>query len=160
MIRLRGRIAIFAPRERCFDLARSVEAHAHSSRLIDGRAVAGRTTGLSELGDCTMWSARFFGVRFQLSTRIAAFDRPHYFSDMLCGGLFSDFAHGYFFELDGAGRTIMRDDFEFQSHGGPLSSAFDTLALKRRMQAVASARLLFLKRVAESQQWRRYGLRV
>lgn len=156
MIRIRTETEIFAPCERCFDCARSIDLHAASSRIIRGRAVAHRTRGLAVLGDKTTWSARFFGVRFVLTTQITEFDRPRSFRDCLCAGLFTHFGHVYTFQSLDHARTLMTDDFFFQSPFGVLGIAFDTLVLQRRMRAVASFRAGYLKRVAESDEWKKY----
>ena len=157
MIELRIETEVLAPCERCFDLARSVDLHVASSHLIAGKAVAHRLSGLSEPGDMTTWSARFFGVRFRLTTAITHFDRPHSFSDVLCAGLFRHFAHVYTFEARGDNRTVMTDNFSFESPFGLLGAAFDALILRRRMLLVASSRALCIKRVAESDAWRNYN---
>lgn len=156
MIRLKAQIEIHATPERCFDLARSVELHADSSQLIRGRAVAGHVRGLADAGHWTTWSARFFGVRFRLTTRITDFNRPHGFSDVLTDGLFTHFGHRYTFRPLGADQTLMTDEFWFQSPGGPGGALFDRVILRRPMKAVLDSRALFLKRVAESGEWRRY----
>jgi hypothetical protein len=48
---LRVTTGIAAPVECCFDLARSVDAHVYSADGTSERAVAGRTSGLMELGE-------------------------------------------------------------------------------------------------------------
>jgi ligand-binding SRPBCC domain-containing protein len=156
MISLWTDTVILAPAERCFDLARSVDLHAASASVIQGKALAGRTSGLSALGDRTTWSARFFGMRFSLTTRITAFDRPRSFSDVICAGLFTHFGHVYTFQPTGVGRTLMTDEFSFQSPFGILGAAFDTLILRRRMRTVMDSRARCVKRVAESEEWRTY----
>lgn len=156
MIRIRTETEIFAPGERCFDCARSIELHAASSRVIGGRAVAHRTAGLATLGDKTTWSARFFGMRFALTTQITEFERPHRFSDTLCLGLFAHFGHVYTFQSLGPMRTVMTDEFYFQSRFGILGTVFDTFVLSRRMRVVASFRVRYLKRIAESGAWKSF----
>lgn len=156
MIELSIETEVLAPRERCFDLARSVDLHAASSRIIAGKAVAHRVSGLSELGDKTTWSARFFGARFRLTTEITHFDRPHSFSDVLSAGLFRHFGHVYTFKSCGDERTLMIDDFRFESPFGVLGAIFDALVLRRKMRAVALSRAQFIKQIAESEAWRDY----
>src|SRR5262249_39558045 len=80
---LRATTTFRAPIERVFDLARSVEAHLASSDGTAEAAVAGRTSGLLELGETVTWRARHFGVTQHLTTRITAFDRPHHFQDRM-----------------------------------------------------------------------------
>lgn len=150
---------VLAPSERCFDLARSIELHQLSARPISGRAIAGRVSGLAEFGDRTTWSARFFGMRFSLTTQITHFERPDRFSDVLCQGLFAHFGHSYLFEpVDSASaaRTLITDDFFFQSPLGPLGGAFDSLVLRAKMRQVALWRARCIRRAAESQEWRGY----
>lgn len=67
---------IAAPIERCFDLARDVDAHVRSSAATRERVVGGRTTGLLELGDTVTFEGVHLGVRQRLTSRITEFDRP------------------------------------------------------------------------------------
>ena len=156
MIKLHTQVIIHAPKERCFDLARSVDCHAATARTIGGKAVAGRVSGLSELGDWTTWSARFFGLRFRLTTEITAFDYPGSFSDTLRSGLFTHFGHVYTFEDIGGGQTRLTDEFSFQSPLGPLGAFVDRVVLRGRMKFVDEARACELKRLAESEDWKKY----
>lgn len=64
---------INAPVERCFDLTRSIEFHEKKSSLIGAKAIGGKTSGLAEEGDEIIWSARFFGLRFSMTTHISEF---------------------------------------------------------------------------------------
>ena len=156
MVRLQTETMILAPPERCFDLARSVDLHAASASVIHGKAVAGRTAGLSMLGDRTTWSARFFGMRFSLTTEITAFDQPRSFSDVLCAGLFTHFGHVYTFQPMSAGQTLMTDVFSFQSPFGVLGAVLDAIILRHRMRTVMDFRADYLKHIAESGEWRTY----
>jgi len=62
MARIELSLYVAAPADRCFDLARSVDAHLRSTAATGERAVGGRTTGLLELGEEVTWRARHFGV--------------------------------------------------------------------------------------------------
>jgi ligand-binding SRPBCC domain-containing protein len=160
MIVLRTEAVIAAPAERCFNLARSIDAHADSAALIHGTAVGGKRTGLADVGDETTWSAQFFHVRFLLTTRIGGGDRdysrPRRFSDVMCAGLFRHFGHVYTFEPLGPDQTRLRDEFSFESPFGPLGAVIDRMVLCPQMRTVANARVQFLKRAAESEEWRQY----
>jgi ligand-binding SRPBCC domain-containing protein len=133
-----------------------VDAHAASAALIQGKAVGGKRTGLADAGDETAWSARFFGMRFRLTTRIDEYNRPCRFSDVMCAGLFRHFGHVYTFETLGPDRTRLIDEFSFESPFGSLGAMLDRMVLRPRMRAVADVRVQFLKRVAESDEWRQY----
>ncbi len=156
MINLHTQVIINAPKERCFDLARSVNVHTLTARTISGKAVAGRVFGLSALGDWTTWSARFFGLRFRLTTEISEFDTPNSFSDTLRSGLFTHFGHVYTFEDIGGGQTRFTDTFSFQSPLGLLGALVDRVVLRGRMKAVDEARAGDIKRLAESEEWKKY----
>jgi hypothetical protein len=78
---------IRAPIERCFDLARSVEAHLAGNVHCGEQAVAagGVTSGLVGLGQRVTWRAKHFGVWHQLTSEITQMDRPAYFQDVMVG---------------------------------------------------------------------------
>lgn len=140
---------IFAPRERVFDLARSIEAHRKSAGGTRERAVAGVTTGWVGMGDEVTWEARHLGVRQRLSVRVTAFDRPRHFRDVMISGAFRSMVHDHdFAEVPGA--TAMRDRFEFESPLGILGRIADTLFLRSYLRRFLMGRNAALKRLAES----------
>ena len=144
---------ILAPRERCFDLSRSVDLHVASTEDTGERAVAGVTSGLLHLGDEVTWSARHFGVRQRLTSRITAFDRPGHFRDSMVSGAFRRFDHDHFFEEKGDA-TEMRDVFDFESPLGPLGRIADALVLTGYLRRFLEQRNVVIKRAAESEEWR------
>ena len=158
MINLHTQVTIHAPKQRCFDLVRSVDVHTRTARTICGKAIAGRVSGLSGLGDWTTWSARFFGMCFRLITEITAFEYPNRFSDTLRSGLFTHFGHVYTFEDVGGGQTRLTDAFSFQSPLGPLGAFVDRVVLRGRMKSVDEARAADIKSLAESEEWKKYLL--
>src|SRR5689334_22774881 len=99
---------IRAPRERVFDLARSIDAHQDSTGGTEERAVAGVTKGLIGMDGEVTWEARHLGMRQRLTTRITAFDRPTHFQDVLVSGAFQSMVHDHAFDVHPAG-TCMRD---------------------------------------------------
>jgi ligand-binding SRPBCC domain-containing protein len=144
-----------APRERVFDLARSIDAHQDSTSGTHERAVAGVTAGLIGMGDEVTWEARHFGVRQRLAVRITAFDRPARFQDAMISGAFKRMVHDHEF-AEHAGGTVMRDRFAFQSPLGPLGALADRLFLTAYLRRFLIRRNQVLKRLAESAEWRRY----
>ena len=58
---------IDAPPERCFDLARDVDAHLRSTARTGERTVSGVTVDLFDLEDEVTWEARHVGVRRRLT---------------------------------------------------------------------------------------------
>lgn len=146
---------IQAPRERVFDLARSIDAHQDSTGGTEESAVAGVTRGLIGMNDTVTWEARHFGVRQRLTVRITAFDRPCHFQDVMISGAFKRMIHDHQFAEHPSG-TTMRDRFEFASPLGPLGWAADVLFLTAYMRRFLVHRNEILKQLAESAEWRRY----
>jgi hypothetical protein len=72
---------IHAPRERCFDLARSVDLHLESAAHTSEAAISGRTTGLLGLGDEVSWRGRHLGLLLTLTSRITSYERPTRFCE-------------------------------------------------------------------------------
>ena len=149
------RTVIHAPPERCFDLARSVELHTLSTSSTGERAIAGRTSGLMELGDEVTWRARHLGVWQTLTSRITVFDRPRRFRDSMVRGAFSRFDHDHEFDIDGAG-TVMTDRFDYEAPLGLLGRIAEIAFLNAYMRRFLQERCDVVKRVAESDEWHKY----
>jgi ligand-binding SRPBCC domain-containing protein len=146
---------IAAPRERCFDLARSVEVHTRSTSATGERAIAGKMAGLLALGDQVTWRARHLGVWQTLTSRITAFDRPAHFRDSMVRGAFARLDHDHFFAgLDGG--TVMRDVFDYRAPLGPLGWLAERLFLTRYLRTFLEARNRDIKLVAESSAWKEF----
>ena len=119
------------------------------------RPVGGVTSGLLGLGDQVTWSARHFGWRWQLTSRINAYDRPRHFRDSMVWGVFKRFDHDNEFEQrDGV--TQVRDVFDFTSPLGPVGRVADALLVTRHMRTFLERRMRELKRIAESDDWSRF----
>ena len=140
---------IDAPIERVFDLARDLDLHARSMAHTGERAVAGRTTGLAEVGDTVTWQARHFGRWWSLTSRITSVEAPVRFEDVQERGPFACFRHEHRFERRGDG-TRMHDHWEHRSPLGALGRMVDALILGRYMRALLVRRNDALKREAES----------
>lgn len=102
-----------------FDQSRSIDAHTASMAASRERAVDGVTSGLIGLGEEVTWSARHFGVRLRMTSRITGMQRPEYFVDEQLRGPFSWFRHEHRFESNGDG-TLMTDRVKFAAPFGPL----------------------------------------
>ena len=140
---------IVAPAERCFDLARDIDFHTKSLAHTGERAVAGRTSGLIELGESVTWEGRHLGVRQWLTVAITAFDRPRYFRDEMTAGAFRSFAHDHRFE-ERDGVTVMTDEVTFRSAFGPVGWLVDRLYLAGYLRRLLEGRCQAIKREAEA----------
>lgn len=150
-IELESRLSV--PIEVAFDLARSVDAHLLSAAETGEEVVAGKTTGLLELGDEITWRARHLGVRQELTSRITAFDRPRWFRDSMVRGAFARFDHDHVFE-PASGGTRMVDRFDFTSPLGPIGRLVDLVFLGGYMRRFLDRRNRHLGELADSGQWR------
>lgn len=146
---------IAAPRERIFDLARSIDAHQASTSSSEERAVAGVTSGLIGLGDEVTWEARHFGVRQRLRVKVTAFARPAHFQDKMLEGAFKSMVHDHRF-TPVAGGTLMTDQFECYAPLGVLGRLAEHLFLTRYMRRFLQERNAVLKELAENGDWRLY----
>jgi len=72
----------------CFNLSRSVHLHLLSTATTNETVVAGRTTGLFEIGDTVTWRARHFGIYQTLQMEITQMDYPTFFEDKMLKGIF------------------------------------------------------------------------
>lgn len=132
----------------CFDLARNIDFHQDSLKYTKEKAVAGRTSGLIELGESVTWEAVHFGVKQQLTSRITEFDAPNYFVDEMVSGPFKSFRHEHHFSSI-KNETIMTDYFYFKSPYGIFGQLVNKLFLKRYMTKLLNTRNLHLKNIAE-----------
>ena len=159
MGRIELTVRVDAPRERVFDLARSIDAHVASATGTDERPVAragGKTSGLMVLGDQVTWRARHHGVVQHLTSSITAYDRPRHFRDSMVKGAFARFDHDHFFDEEGPSVTIVRDVFDFTAPLGPLGRIAEKIFLDAYMRRFIDERARVLKELAESEDWERF----
>ncbi len=153
-------VSIAAPPERVTDLVRSVALHERTSAPIRGRAVAGRTRGLSEPGDRTTRQATFFGVQSSLNVEtvhvepgVAVVERlaePHLRFPLAV------FQHTYRVDRRPGG-CVLRDAFTVRLSGGVVEEIATRLLLRHKMTALVRHRLREIRRVAQGEAWRAYA---
>ena len=146
---IRIELWIAAPIERCFDAARDLDLHVKSMAHTNERAVAGRTSGLIELGEEVTWRARHLGITQHFTSKITAFDRPHHFRDEMQRGAFRSFVHDHFFEADGD-RTKMIDVLHFSAPLGILGRLAEKLFLRRYMTRLLTERATVIQSSLQS----------
>ena len=140
---------INAPIERCFDLARSIDLHMESTKQTGEQAIAGRTSGLIELGETVTWRARHFGIWQTLTSKITEFDYPNHFTDEMVEGAFKSIRHDHLFYAI-KDQTVMKDIFIFESPFGILGKLANFLFLARYMENLLVKRNKVIKEAAES----------
>jgi len=140
--------AIGAPLERCFDAARDIDLHVRSLAHTRETAVGGRTMGLLEFGEEVTWRGRHFGITQQFTSRITAFERPHYFQDTMQLGVFKSFVHEHFFIPADHG-TTMRDVLAFSAPFGLFGRLAEKVVLRHYLRNLLVARSATIKQAAE-----------
>ncbi len=140
---------INAPIETCFDLACSIDLHIESTKQTGEKAIAGKTSGLIELGETVTWRAKHLGIWQTLTSKITEFDYPNFFADEMIKGAFKNFRHEHYFSKTGSG-TLMKDVFVFESPGGVLGRLFNWLYLTGYMTRLLVERNRVIKEAAES----------
>lgn len=139
---------INAPIEKVFDLARSIDLHMESTKQTGEKAIAGKTSGLIELGETVTWRAKHFGIWQTLTSKITEFDRPNYFADEMVQSAFKSFRHEHYF-LSRNGQTLMKDVFVIESPLGILGRLFNRLVLTRYMTKLLEKRNRVIQDTAE-----------
>lgn len=131
-----------------FDLARNIDFHKESTKHTKEEDIAGKTSGLLELGESVTWRAKHFGLWLELESKITEFDSPNYFVDEMQKGSFESFRHEHIFK-ENNGQTLMIDIFNYESPYGILGKFADWLFLKKYMYNFLLKRNLLIKSKAE-----------
>ncbi|GGG66634.1 SRPBCC family protein [Edaphobacter dinghuensis] len=149
------RIHVNAPIERCFLLSTSLELVKQSLKMNLVAGASTRTSGLVEGGDRLTWQGWVFGLPHRHETLISKYERPDYFQDAMERGRFRRFQHDHFFTEIG-GRTLLNDKIRFSLPLGALTRPLGQWVVTPYMSRLLRHRLELLKRVAESDEWKRY----
>jgi ligand-binding SRPBCC domain-containing protein len=152
-IQLETRIA--APERRCFLLALSIDLHMDSTAGTREQAIAGITTGLIANGESVTWRGRHFGLMLLHTSKIARYEPPAFFQDIMTAGAFKSFEHDHRFQ-EQDGETLMQDELRFSAPLGILGSIAEKLVLHRYLTRFLRERNQFVKHLAESEMWRKY----
>lgn len=140
---------IDAPIERCFDLARNVEVHAHTAAFTAERVVApGRMSGLLELGDMVTFEGRHFGLRLRHTARIVEMERPASFIDESVRSPFRRFRHLHEFHAHHQATEVV-DTLEWAAPLGVLGRIADRLFVERHMVSFVRFKQRALRGLAE-----------
>lgn len=152
MFTISDSIHINAPIERCFLLSTNIEL---VGKTLGMKPIEGKIRGMLAPGDKLLWAGWKFGFPQMHETLISRFEAPVFFQDTMGRGRFKRFQHDHhLFYIDG--RTVLNDKIRFTL---PLSWAGRLVAraiLVPYLARVLRRRLKLLKRIAESQEWRKY----
>lgn len=146
---------IKAPIKRCFDLARSIDLHLYTASKTNEEVIAGVRSGLINKGETVTWKAKHFGITQTLTSEISDMNSPFMFEDKMLDGVFKKIQHQHIFEEE-SGKTIMKDIFVFELPFGIYGRLFNYLVLTNYMRRFLQERNQIIKRVAESEEWKKY----
>ncbi|WP_075342839.1 SRPBCC family protein [Tenacibaculum agarivorans] len=144
---------IEAPKQLVFDLSRSIELHKISTQKTNEKVVAGRASGLIELGETVTWRAKHLGVYQNFTSKITGCIPSKYFADKMINGAFKRFRHEHFFSHQND-TTLLVDVMEYISPLGILGKFVDFLFLEKYMTQFLKDRNHTIKLYAESGKWK------
>ena len=144
---------IKAPKQLVFDLSRSIELHKISTQVTNEKVVAGRKSGLIQLGETVTWRAKHLGVYQNFTSKITGCVPSSYFADKMVKGAFKKFRHEHFFSHQN-NTTLLVDVMEYISPLGVLGKFVDYLFLEKYMTRFLVERNNTIKSYAESGKWK------
>lgn len=150
---IRLQTIINAPVSMVFDLSRSIDLHKISTAQTKEEAIAGKTSGLIEMDESVTWKAKHLGFTQLLTSKITAFESPHYFVDEMVSGIFTRFKHEHIFKEEN-GNTLMTDVFDYTSPYNVFGRIADFLFVKRYMISLLAKRNIIVKEFAEDERKR------
>ncbi|HWB33345.1 MAG TPA: hypothetical protein VG714_09245 [Acidobacteriaceae bacterium] len=163
MFELRESVGIAAPRERCFLLSTSIEIVAQTigMRAVEAEVATAdgvrrtRASGLVQAGDLVRWEGWKFGLPQHHVSLISAYEPCSFFEDRMAAGRFRTFAHGHEFE-EVEGGTRLVDTVRFSLPLGVAGWVAGRVPMTPHIRGLMRRRFALLKRIAESEEWRRY----
>ena len=144
---------INAPKERVFDLSRSIDLHQQSLLHTNEKAVAGRTNGLIEFGETVTWHANHLFKTRTLTVKITQMQPFESFTDEMLQGDFKSMHHEHLFS-NSNNITTMKDIFSFEAPYGIIGKIFSQTFLTAYMTKLLQQRNLVIKDFAESDKWK------
>jgi len=150
---VRDEIVVHAPIERCFLLSTSVKIVEQELKM---RPVRGRTSGFIIGEDTILWKGWQFGLPQFHESIIERFQPPVFFRDRMIAGRFATFEHDHAFTEQVNGSVLLQDEVRFTMRWGWPGSLIGQLLLLPHIRALLQRRFARLKRIDESEEWKKY----
>jgi ligand-binding SRPBCC domain-containing protein len=144
---------IHAPIQRVFDLARCVSLH---KRHFDHHKIipfTGKTSGLLELRDYTLWQGKIGSKKRQFVLDITQMDKPDFYRDDMRKDFFESLHHEHFFKGIDNG-TIMIDQITYQLPHGIIGNLVNKSCAEKYIMMFLKERNALIKEYAEGNNWR------
>jgi ligand-binding SRPBCC domain-containing protein len=149
---LRDSIVIHAPLERCFRLSCDI---AIVERELGMKAVEGRTEGLVTGGDVIRWEGWQLGFWHYHVSLISLWQPPVFFQDRMIAGRFRSFEHDHRLTETEDG-VLLSDELRFEMLLDEAGWVVGRTVLVPHIRGLMRKRFRLLKKIAESEEWRRY----
>jgi ligand-binding SRPBCC domain-containing protein len=152
MFVIKDKVHINAPIERCFLLSTSIDLVAQTIGL---KPVAGKTSGLVVAGDRVVWRGWKFGLPQRHETLITQYVARRFFRDSMASGRFRTFHHDHEFAELGS-QVLLTDTVRFSLPLGFAGRQVGKHVMLPHIRGLVARRFQLLKRIAESDEWRKY----
>ncbi|GAA3784255.1 hypothetical protein GCM10022225_85120 [Plantactinospora mayteni] len=133
-----------------FDLELDVDVHAASMRGSQETATTSSGRRQLTLGDEVTFRARHLGVRWRMTSRITAYERPHRFVDEQTRGPFRVLRHEHHFEDLTRFGTRMTDRMTINAPLGPLGAVVTRALIAPYLRRLLKRRAAHIKCLAEA----------
>lgn len=156
MFVIKDNVHIMAPVERCFLLSTSlkiVQMELGMHPVAKGGAT--RTDGLVVGGDRIRWEGWQLGLPQVHVSLISAYEPNRYFQDKMIEGRFKSFSHDHEFTEIG-GQVLLKDTIRFAMPLGWAGRLVGKQVMIPHIRGLMARRFSLLKRIAESEEWRKY----
>jgi len=141
---------IDAPVERCFLLSLNMDLRVATCGETGEDLVDGAVSGMIGEGQTVTFQGRRFGVGWKHTNKVEMLRPYSYFRDVMVDGYFTRYEHEHHFAPMDDG-TRMRDEVTFS-----LGWSLGRLGARKRLAMRLRQRNAVIKRVAESEEWRKY----
>jgi ligand-binding SRPBCC domain-containing protein len=156
MFVIKDSIHVAAPIERCFLLSTSLEIVQRELRMHPvATAETTRTTGLVVAGDRIRWEGWQLWLPQYHVALISEFEPYSFFQDKMIAGRFKYLQHDHEFTEIG-GQTLLKDTVRFSLPLGLAGGLVGKYIMVPHIRGLMHRRFNLLKRIAESDEWRKY----
>lgn len=114
-----------------------------------------RTAGLVVGGDRIRWQGWQLGLPQYHVSLISAFEPNRHFQDKMIAGRFKSFLHDHKFTEIG-GQILLKDTVRFSLPMGSAGRVIGRRIMIPHIRGLMQRRFRLLKRIAESEEWRKY----
>lgn len=142
---IRVESVVAATLEACFDSHLDIGLHRASATASFEKVVSPRQEGRLALGEEVTFEGKHLGIRFRMTSKVVAYERPLRFVDEMQKGPFRWLRHVHTFEAVSEGTRVV-DEMDFASGFGRLADALIARHLRRFLEERSS----FLKRYLET----------